>query len=238
MRHWACAWLCVYSSGCCSLWLKWKFERLPWLPQVCEHSAHGDQSERMQLTGQSTTQLSDSPWLLIWPSWRKQERSCEEDSLIISTNKEKGSVHIILFWIGISSKQAFYMLLSYIMNSFWSSAWRAAKTPSRSPASDAAFVWDLCELKRLWNKLNCCYNWEKLLDFCSISAICNIISILLLELIQLKPERKQHQIDLLPLTLIHVSGTCVGTELSTSNSLGFHCFITLHKKEKTCGQHL
>ncbi len=51
---------------------------LPWLPQVCEHSAHGDQSERMQLTGQSTTQLSDSLHLLIRPNCGKREQSSEE----------------------------------------------------------------------------------------------------------------------------------------------------------------
>lgn len=48
---------------------------LPRLPQVCEHSAQGDQSESMQLTGQSTTQPSDSFQLLISPDCRKQEQS-------------------------------------------------------------------------------------------------------------------------------------------------------------------
>lgn len=53
---------------------------LPWLPQVWEHSAHGDQSERMQLTGQSTTQLSDSVQMLIRPNWRNRETVWEWDS--------------------------------------------------------------------------------------------------------------------------------------------------------------
>lgn len=44
---------------------------LPWLPHVREHSVHGVQSERMQLMGQSTTQLSDSVHLLTRPSCRK-----------------------------------------------------------------------------------------------------------------------------------------------------------------------
>lgn len=44
---------------------------LPWLPHVREHSVHGVQSERMQLMGQSTTQLSDSVQLLSRPSCRE-----------------------------------------------------------------------------------------------------------------------------------------------------------------------
>lgn len=51
---------------------------LPWLPHVREHSVHGVQSERMQLMGQSTTQLSDSVHLLTRPS-------CRESSSLVRT---------------------------------------------------------------------------------------------------------------------------------------------------------
>lgn len=46
---------------------------LPRPPQVCEHSAHCDQLDRTQLTGQSTVQLSDSRRSLLRPNWGTQE---------------------------------------------------------------------------------------------------------------------------------------------------------------------
>lgn len=124
MRRYTCDGLCVCTSVGVPIGLSCVLICLPWLPHVCEHSAHGDQSESVQLTGQSTMQLSDSLHLLIRPNCWKQEQSFEEGWLITYTNKRKDTFpyfkQAVVHFRTVTMKQLkkyhelwFQMLLSY-----------------------------------------------------------------------------------------------------------------------------